>query len=118
MPAEKLSGFLDDRLARLLNQACNSLYERGVLEALRVKYDNIFCCLGHTYFIFFDPQALAYNRDQAKLVKATADKLKTCAVKLLASSKSNSSRDGNYFPIVTSTFINTYFWGEKKIQWS
>lgn len=39
MPSEKLSGFLDDRFARLLNQACNSLYEKGVLEALRVKYD-------------------------------------------------------------------------------
>jgi hypothetical protein len=31
MPSEKLSGFLDDRLASLLNQALNSLYERGVL---------------------------------------------------------------------------------------
>jgi hypothetical protein len=28
-----------DRLASLLNQACSSLYERGVLEALRVLND-------------------------------------------------------------------------------
>ncbi|EFX64467.1 hypothetical protein DAPPUDRAFT_266346 [Daphnia pulex] len=62
----KLSGFLDDRLAILLNQACNSLYERGVLEALR---------------------AVAFIRDHKKLVKGTADKLKTWAIKLLASSK-------------------------------
>jgi hypothetical protein len=31
MSSEKLGGFLDDRLmASLLNQACNSLYERRV----------------------------------------------------------------------------------------
>jgi hypothetical protein len=34
------------------------------------------------------------NRDQTKLVKGTADKLKTWAMKLLALSKSNISRDG------------------------
>jgi hypothetical protein len=45
MPAEKLGSFLDDRLASLLNQACNSLYERGVLEALRVKYNYKFLIL-------------------------------------------------------------------------
>ncbi|EFX63757.1 hypothetical protein DAPPUDRAFT_335023 [Daphnia pulex] len=72
MPAEKLSGFQDDRLAILLNQACNSLYERGVLEALR---------------------AVAFIRDHKKLVKGTADKLKTWAIKLLASSKSNNILD-------------------------
>ncbi len=44
MPSEKLSGFLDDRFSRLLNQACNSLYEKGVLEALRVKYDLMWRC--------------------------------------------------------------------------
>ncbi|XP_046632733.1 DNA (cytosine-5)-methyltransferase 3A-like isoform X2 [Daphnia pulicaria] len=37
--------------------------------------------------------ALAFNRDQTKLVKGTADKLKAWAIKLLASSKSTKSRD-------------------------
>lgn len=43
MPAEKLSGFLDDHFIRLLNQAHNNLYEKGVLEALRVRNDWIAC---------------------------------------------------------------------------
>ncbi|EFX61542.1 hypothetical protein DAPPUDRAFT_272835 [Daphnia pulex] len=59
-------------MASLLTEACNSLYEKGVLEALR---------------------AVALNRYQTKLDKGTADKLKTWAMKLLASSKSNISRD-------------------------
>ncbi|EFX81150.1 hypothetical protein DAPPUDRAFT_242661 [Daphnia pulex] len=37
--------------------------------------------------------AVALNRYQTKLDKGTADKLKTWAMKLLASSKSNISRD-------------------------
>jgi hypothetical protein len=101
MPSEKLSGFLDDRLASLLNQACNySLYERGVLEALRVinTTRNLYCqFLTSNILNFFlvYPQAVAFNKDQTKIVKGTADKLKTWAIKLLASSKSNNSRDGN-----------------------
>jgi hypothetical protein len=99
-------------LASLLNQACSSLYERGVLEALRVLNDYKFLLpiLDIKRFLFyFNPQAVAFNRDQKKLVKGTADKLKTWAIKLLASSKSNNSRDGNYFSMNTSTFIiNTY----------
>jgi hypothetical protein len=47
-----------------------------------------------TYLIcFVYPQAVAFNKDQTKLVKGTADKLKTWAIKLLVSSKSNNSRD-------------------------
>jgi hypothetical protein len=71
------------------------------LEALRVKYGYTFLLpiigiqrisfFGH---FFFNPQAVALNRDQTKLVKGTADKLKTWAMKLLALSKSNISRDG------------------------
>jgi hypothetical protein len=78
MSSEKLGGFLDDRLASLLNQACNSLYERRVLEA-RGLNTHFYCVL--------------------------ADKLKTLAIEFLTSSKRNNSRDGNYFNINTSTFI-------------
>ena len=67
---------------------------------------NFYCVACHkTYLIFCALQALAYNRDQTKLVKGTAGKLKTWAIKLLASSKNNNSRDGNYFSIITTTFI-------------
>jgi hypothetical protein len=84
-----------DPLASLLNQACSSLYERGVLEALRVLNDYKFLLpildIKRFYYFFLNPQAVAFNRDQKKLVKGTADKLKTWAIKLLASSKSNNS---------------------------
>ncbi len=116
MPSGKLSGFLDDRLASLLNQACNySLYERGVLEGLRVinTTKNLYCqfLTSNIFNFFFNPQAVAFNRDQTKLVKGSADKLKTWAIKLLALSKTTISRDGNYFSMITSTLIiNTYSW--------
>jgi hypothetical protein len=59
-----------------------------------------------TYLIFFVyPQAVAFNKDQTKLIKGTADKWKR-AFKLLASSKSvDNIRDGNYFSMIMSTFI-------------
>jgi hypothetical protein len=66
-----------DPLASLLNQACSSLYERGVLEALlRVLNDYKFLLpiLDIKRFSFFlNPQAVAFNKDQTKLVKGTAD---------------------------------------------
>lgn len=72
MPAEKLSGFLDDHFVRLLNQAYNNLYEKGVLEALRM---------------------LAHSKNQPRLVKPTAGKLKSWAIKIFSSVKGNTNRD-------------------------
>lgn len=42
MPVEKLSGFLDDYFIRLVNQTYNNLYEKGVLEALKVSFNGLF----------------------------------------------------------------------------
>ena len=53
------------------------------------------------------------NHLSIRMVKGTVDKIKTWAIKILASSKSNNSRDGNYFSMITLTLItpiNTYFW--------